>query len=191
MPSREAVSSIASGPTRSASWAKYALHEWTMPLVHVDRAVRVSVQHVVPDRSAPAGNLRAHTAVRQPRAHERLSAPLVALSKRRGGGHELERRTRWIEAVAGAVEQRRAVLLHCAAIVVRSRPGITRRGEHLTRFGVEDDSRCLGAPRPLRMAGQDRGDTLLQTRIQCCVQIAVAGQQSFDVRMVRTVPMTE
>jgi hypothetical protein len=75
-------------------------------LVHVDRAVRVRVEDIVANRTAPAGML-APTRPSGRRTHiEVVSVRIQVLTQRGRCRHQLERGSRRIQAVARPVQQR-------------------------------------------------------------------------------------
>ena len=104
IPRRPAVPTSGSGPSLTASCAKYALHEWTKP----------SCMSIVPcgcvsSTSSRTGRFQpgdlAPTRPSGSRAQVNVAAPDRVLPQRRRGRHQLERRSRRIQAVARAIEQ--------------------------------------------------------------------------------------
>ncbi len=131
------------------------------PVVHVDRPVRVRIEHIVPHRPGPTADSGADAAVRQTRAREASVASAPA-PQRRQRDDELERRAWRIRAVPRPIEPdvRRVVCRRCRR-VRRSWPGIARARQDGAGIRVEHDG-CRLALRLPRVAGDDRRDAQLQ-----------------------------
>ena len=154
-------------------------------VVHVDRPVRI-VHHVVANRAVPAVDSRAHSSVRQPRARERRPARIEMLTQRRRCRHQLERRSRRVQAVARAIEERvvrafRSDDRELAAPKRRRRgsgcfrgrrvgPRIADARQQLAAIGIEHHRRSLACAL-LRVGRDDRGHAKLQVRIDRQVHV--------------------
>src|SRR5688572_8819544 len=110
--------------------------------MQVHLAVRLMIGWIVANRPAGAAHASANTAVRQPRADE--LRVLVVLGRPQGshGGHQLERRARWVQSVARPIEKlllRDRVNRAASRGLLRHGPRIARSCEQPTAGGVEDN----------------------------------------------------
>ena len=100
-------------------------------LVHVDRAMRMRVQHIVANRPAPALDPGADSPVGQTNAHERGLAAIDVLTQCGRRRDQLECRSRRIQPVSRAVQQR---IRDARRLRFRRQPAMARRARDSWRW---------------------------------------------------------
>jgi hypothetical protein len=130
--------------------------------------------------------------VGQPAASECLRRRICVPAERGGGRQQLERRARWIQAIAGPVQQRLEVGI-LLGVVARAhrRPRIADAREQIAGRRVDHDGRRMTARRAARVRRDDRRDTRLQPRIDRQPQFAVRIHRGFHRRMIGFVSMAQ
>src|SRR5436853_6011417 len=103
------------------------------------------IHDIVANRSIPPLDPGADPPIGQTYAGERTVFKMVVLTKRGRCGHELECRSRWIQAVSGSVQKRVGGVRWPSSRALRrqQRPGVACTCEQLTAVGIEHDGCCL------------------------------------------------
>ena len=159
---------------------------------HVDRPVRMGVQHIVADGMNPSGQRSSHPSIGQPSAREFGPGEIDITPQPRSRGHQLERRSWRVQPVARPIEQRllRRSAVGAKAGAVRRRPRIAHAGEHGAAVGIEHHG-CGFARRLFRMRFDDGRDADLQSGVNRQPHVPRAAAQREGGRMVRLVPVAQ